>query len=257
MLGRGAKITARFARLCVPSGIRDALRIRRLRRRYGLTLVRSGVPQVIVESSFGNVCRIGSNVVILHSCIGDYSYVETGCRIAYAQIGRFCSIAPGATIGLEAHPVRDYVSTHPIFYLRAPGVGYDFVDHSKRSDYQHTIVGHDVWIGANALIMDGISVGHGAVIGAGAVVTRDVPPYAIVGGVPAKLIRYRFDGEIIERLLAVRWWDRPAEWIRQHVVEFADIHTFLHVCDEDGRCAAFGVERADNVERNRGADELS
>lgn len=229
MWGRITKNSARLARLFMPCGMRDAFRTRRFRRRYGLRHIRCDAPQVIVDSTFGKLCRIGGNVMIRHSCIGDYSYVEAGCRVTYARIGRFSSIAPGVFIGLAAHPVRDYVSTHPIFYLPAPELGYDFVERARRSDYRYTIVGNDVWIGANALIRDGVNVSDGAIIGAGAVVTKDVPPYGIVGGVPAKLIRYRFDGEIIDRLLDLCWWDKPVEWIRQHVSEFADIRSFLGI----------------------------
>ncbi|WP_234463862.1 CatB-related O-acetyltransferase [Paracoccus caeni] len=140
------------------------------------------------------------------------------------------------------HPV-DTLSSHPIFYgasngFRIPdkiGVARDF------SAARHTppIIGHDVWIGANAVITRGVKVGTGAVIGAGAIVTKDVPPYAIVGGVPAKLLRMRFDEETVAKLLASEWWDLPLEAFVGMPIN--DIESTL---DQINALRAEGIERA-------------
>lgn len=90
-----------------------------------------------------------------------------------------------------------------------------------------TLIGHDVWIGSGALILDGKVIGNGAIVGARAVVTRDVPPYAIVVGAPAKVIRYRFEPDVIEALQAAAWWDRDPDWIIQNHIDFADVSMFI------------------------------
>ncbi len=133
-------------------------------------------------------------------------------------IGKFCSIACGAKfLFTSAHHRRDSLSTYPfpIFYeewgldVRSVTDAWD-----KKGDI---VIGNDVWIGYGAVIMAGTVIGYGAVIGARAVVTKDVPPYTIVGGIPAKPIRRRFPDDIIEALLEIRWWDWPEEKIRAHI----------------------------------------
>lgn len=140
--------------------------------------------------------RVGPDVVI-----GDYSYVNTYTEIASGSIGRFSSIASFCSIGLNAHPL-DWISTSPMLYSKlglAPEAGY-------RDNRPAPVIMNDVWIGTHAVILRGVKVGDGAVVGAGAVVTRDVPPYAIVTGVPAVVRRYRFPQEVVQRLLALEWW---------------------------------------------------
>ena len=195
-----------------------------LRRRYGLvSLGMSEGYYISNNTTFGVGCRLGGPVYIAGSSIGDYSYVETGCRISAATIGRFCSIAPYALVGLAEHPVEGFVSTHPMFYRHAPGYGYDLLDADAHTGITPTQLGNDVWVGAGACLKGGVTIGDGAVIGAGAVVTRDVEPYAIYAGVPARLVRYRFDHEIIEFLLRFKWWERDISWLREHKDELQDI----------------------------------
>lgn len=208
----------------VPSALRRARFERRLRRRFGLVSLGNVEPQRISPSSeFGHRCRVNGAVFIQNSCIGDYTYIEAGVRVLASDIGKFCAIAPFAQIGLASHPIERDVSGHPAFYLHTPRLGYDLVDTTRHDDLQRTSIGHDVWVGAGALIRDGVRVGHGAVIAAGAVVVRDVDPYAIVGGVPASTIRHRFTPEEIAYLLDLAWWDRSEGWIRDHAHLMSDL----------------------------------
>jgi acetyltransferase-like isoleucine patch superfamily enzyme len=135
------------------------------------------------------------------------TYVAESSRIGFADIGAFSSIGPNVLLGgLGCHPV-DRLSTHPAFYSSRLQAGDTFSQNDTFEELPRVTVGSDVWIGAGSIVLDGVNIGDGAIIAAGAVVNKDVPPYAIVGGVPAKLIRYRFNQETIDALLEWRWWD--------------------------------------------------
>jgi len=170
-------------------------------------------PVTLFENVHVNGCRLGR-----------YTYVGHSSEIQNANIGRFCSIAPEVIIGLGAHPLGANISTSPAFYKRQSTASVPtFTDLPLFTDeYRLITIGHDVWIGARAIIKDGISIGNGAVIAAGAVVTRDIPPYAIAAGVPARVLRHRFVPEIIEGLQQLRWWDQDVDWLRGHSCDFMD-----------------------------------
>ena len=144
--------------------------------------------------------RLGSVVV------GPYTYICENTIIERTTIGGFCSIARDVLIGLASHPT-DYVSTYPGFYSADVASSHFFGSTSKFDDKIPVEIGHDVWIGARAVIIGGVKIGTGAIIATGAVVTKDVPPYAIVGGVPARILRYRFEPKLCEALLASKWWE--------------------------------------------------
>lgn len=139
--------------------------------------------------------------------LGKHSYTGSYFTVSDTEtsIGSFCSIADNVTLGTTFHPT-DRLSTHPFTYFE-PG---KLLENSPLYPFTYkkpVIVGNDVWIGKHATIMDGIKIGDGAIIGTNAVVTKDVPPYAIVVGVPARILRYRFDKKTIRDLLRLKWWD--------------------------------------------------
>lgn len=146
----------------------------------------------IVNCVFGYRNIVYGYSTVVNSEFGDYTYVGGHSRVQYATIGKFCSIADGVKIGLGIHPTH-LKSTHPAFYSPQSHWKQDITPDLSLNiqEYKRVVVGDDVWIGTNALVLDGVRIGNHAVIAAGAVVTKDVPEYAIVGGVPAKIINYR------------------------------------------------------------------
>ena len=137
-------------------------------------------------------------VQIKSSEIGEYSYIGEYSHISqHVTIGRYCSIGNLCTIGAQNHRI-DRLTTWPTTIIKG----------------QSTVIGNDVWIGCNCVVLSGISIGTGAVIGAGSVVTRNIPPYAIAYGNPARVMRFRFDEQVIADLLETRWWDLPAETVK-------------------------------------------
>ncbi len=156
----------------------------------------------------GRYCEIGERVILRDVTVGDFSYFERHGEAIYTDIGKFCSIAANVRINALEHPL-ERPTTHKISYrpnefFRYLGVDQDFRDRRMR---KRVTIGHDVWIGHGAVILPGVTLGHGSIVGANAVVTRDVEPYTIVAGVPARAKRRRFDDATISRLLALSWWD--------------------------------------------------
>ena len=131
--------------------------------------------------------------------IGDNNYFGDRVMISNAVIGNYCSFAPDVKIAQSQHSI-DYITTFQ--KISKHNINYSLLQ-------EKTVIGSDVWIGANAIVMQGVKIGNGAVIGANAVVTKDVSPYSIVAGIPAKLIRYRFDDAVISRIEESRWWMLP------------------------------------------------
>lgn len=169
-------------------------------------------------SRLGRYCEIGERVVLREVSVGDFSYFERHCEAIYTTIGKFCSIAADCRINALAHPI-ERITTHKISYrpneyFRYLGVDQEFRERRRESAVS---IGNDVWLGHGAVVMPGVSIGDGAVVGAASVVTRDVAPFAIVAGAPARILRMRFDAGIAARIAALAWWDWPPETLFEAV----------------------------------------
>lgn len=161
------------------------------------------------DSTFGAYCEVGARTRVAETSFGDYSYVVSDADIIYATVGRFCSIAAHTRINPGNHPLERVALNHFTYRSSAYGLGEDDPDFFDWRRSFHATLGNDVWIGHGAVVLPGVSLGNGAAVGAGAVVSRDVPPYAIVVGAPARIVRYRFPPEIIAALERIAWWDWP------------------------------------------------
>lgn len=176
-------------------------------------LLKKARGSAIADSDIHPTSKVESGSTIIRTRFQRHSFCGYDCTFVDCEVGAFCSIASKVTVGGSRHPM-EYVSTSPVFLSHRDSVKTKFSRHPYVWRAQTTI-GHDVWIGENVLIKGGVSIGHGAVIGMGSVVTRDVAPYAIVGGNPARLIRMRFAPEIVEALLKMAWWNLPDEELRR------------------------------------------
>lgn len=205
--------------------IKEVISLSKLQKKYPNCEFYAGTK--ISNSVFGNY-NVIFNDVLMDSCvIGDHTYVQKKATIFNAKIGKFCSIASGVSIGPGIHKM-DGVSTHPIFYLKNTPLKKKFSDKDLFLSSKTTIIGHDVWIGERAILIDGITIGTGAIIAAGSVVTKDVEPYSIVGGIPAKHIKYRFEESERGLFLASGWWDLPEDWLMSNYSLFSTTPEFLH-----------------------------
>ena len=184
--------------------------------------------KAILHSNIHKTAVVNSGCSVVNSSIGKCSYLSYDVDVINCEIGAYCSIANNVYIGGAEHPVG-WVSTSPVFQkVRHSGPTIRYAEH-ELPEYEQTIIGNDVWIGHGAIIKQGVKVGDGAIVGSGAVVTKDVPPYGIVGGCPAKLIKYRFDENIIEELKSIKWWDMPDELLTQLGKYATDVNEFIRV----------------------------
>ena len=185
----------------------------------------------ILNSHIDKSSIVFSGSDIIDSSVGKYTYIGYDCHIDKADIGSFCSLSDHIFIGGAEHPMR-WVSTSPVFQKvkgvteRGSGASIKLANHEVEV-FKRTTIGNDVWIGHAAVIRTGVTIGHGAVIGSGAVVTKDGPPYAIVGGIPAQIIRYRFDEQTIDRLIRSQWWELPLHTLKTSAKHITDPIRFL------------------------------
>lgn len=166
----------------------------------------------------GKKVSIGGGSNLIDVTIGDYSYMGLYCSMTHVEIGKYCSIASFCSIGGDRHDLKGF-STSRIFENRI-----HFVD-----KFPKVTIGNDVWIGEKVFIKAGITIGHGAVIGAHSVVTCDVNPYAIVAGVPAKLLRYRFAEDIIQSMISSNWWNVDLKKLLVYSNSSTNIQKFIEM----------------------------
>jgi acetyltransferase-like isoleucine patch superfamily enzyme len=174
--------------------------------------------------------KVEAGSSLYHSCMGKYSFCGYDCDIYLANIGCFTSIASHVVIGGARHPM-EWVGMSPVFYEGRDSIRKKFSNHAPGVP-KMTTVGHDVWIGHSAIILSGVTIGDGSIVGAGSVVTKDVPPYAVVAGNPAKLVRSRFDEETKGLLLKMRWWELDEEILHKLAKHVRDPLQFIGAYNE-------------------------
>ena len=186
-------------------------------------------PSAIRSSRIHPKAKVGNGATLVRCSVDRYSYIY-GTALVNTQVGAFCSIASGCTVGGGKHPT-DWVSSSPVFYKGKNVLRTNF-SQAEFTEYADTVIGNDVWIGSKCLIKGGVTIGDGAIINMGSVVTHDVPPYEIWGGNPAKCIRKRFDEQTIQKLLALKWWTWDEERLREYGPLFNDPQKLLSALEE-------------------------
>lgn len=175
----------------------------------------------VTKAVLGRFTEIGARTKFAESVLGDYSYIVNDADVIYTTIGKFCSIAAHVRINPGNHPMHRASQSH--FTYRASAYFDDAEDEASFFDWrrEHPVrIGHDVWIGHAAIVLPGRSIGTGAVVAAGAVVTRDVGDYEVAAGVPARIVKRRFDNAATDRLLRLAWWDWPHDRLRSALEDF-------------------------------------
>ena len=177
-----------------------------------------------INCTFGAYCELGKGSRLTNVRLGDYSYCDRYADLSNAQIGKFSNIASFVRIGASDHPLNR-ASLHHFLYRSD-----DYWDNAVRDGEWFAIraartasIGHDTWIGHNAQVKPEVKIGHGAVVASGAIVTKDVPPYQIVAGVPAEPMRQRVSAELIDRLIEVAWWDWPHSKLKDTLNDFRNL----------------------------------
>lgn len=194
--------------------------------------------RVVGRSKLEGYNKIHDNSVF-KGTLGKYSYIGANSHIS-AKVGKYCSIGPSVKTVCAFHPVDGFVSTHPVFYSTNKQSGITFVQEQLFDEWKTlpqldvpVEIGNDVFIGEGSILVGNLRIGDGAVIASGAVVTKDVPPYCIVAGNPAKIIRKRFEDETIGKLLKFKWWDRDEIWLKQNVKTMSDVKLLLKYIDNE------------------------
>lgn len=184
------------------------------------------------KSSFSGKNYIGDETSFKNSRLGYQSYVGHNSVVDNTVIGKYSCISHNVVVVQGCHPTSKFVSIHPAFF--STNYKHSYVKNDLFIEYKYIdpkekiacIIGNDVWIGFGALIMSGVTIGDGAIVASGAVVTKDIEPYTIVAGVPAKPIRKRFSSNQIDALLSFKWWNKTEEWIKNNLDNFSDIELF-------------------------------
>lgn len=213
------------------------LEIKRLIKIYKIKMQKKNIIFLRKANIDKNAVLEGQNKIGAESWFEGYmgfgTYIGDQCTIK-GKIGRYCSIGHKVTVLTGTHPSHGFVSTHPTFFSLGLQNGTTYVSTQKFKEKIYAdennkygcIIGNDVWIGYNATIMGGCTIGDGAIVAAGALVRKNVEPYTIVAGQPAKVIGKRFEDEKIAFLMKIKWWDKPEAWIKSHADDFEDISKF-------------------------------
>lgn len=217
--------------------IRNIINVLKLRIKYRGKNLKVSLYATTINTVFEDHCCIADGVELINSSCGRFTYIGKDSDLSNTKIGRFCSISHNVNVCRGSHPLN-YVTTHPSFYYDTTGqIGYtihrganlynNIYKFPDGEDHFQVVIGNDVWIGAYVLILGGVTIGNGAVIGAGSVVTKDVEPYAVVGGNPAFQIKKRFCDEVIGKLQTIKWWEKPICIITERYKEFLNCTLFL------------------------------
>ena len=206
----------------------------------------------VSNSRIGAKCRLvqpvkleGRNLIskgstIINCSFGFASYVGDNVSLTNAKIGRYTSIGPCVSNIIGRHPTRTFASLHPAFFSLAQQVGFTYATSQLFEEYKYAdekqnsiIIGNDVWIGAHSLILEGVTIGDGAIVGAGSVVSKSIEPYTIYAGNPMNYRRKRFSDSDIEFLLTLRWWDNDAKWIQNYAPYFANVSQLIEILRQE------------------------
>jgi acetyltransferase-like isoleucine patch superfamily enzyme len=179
----------------------------------------SFVSQIDHLSKVNTKAKVYGLTKLFNSTIDKYSYVGRKSTIVCADIGKYCSIANDVVIGMGIHPLHT-ISTSPLFISKKNGTSHSWTNENIIEEYKRVSIGHDVWIGSKVIVMGGVKIGNGAVIGCGAIVTKDIPDYGVAVGVPAQIIKYRFEPPMIEALQKLQWWDLPETKLKNNIAVF-------------------------------------
>lgn len=180
---------------------------------------------IVQNSIIDKTAAISSGVKFYRSSIGKYSYIGRNTFIIDTKIGKFCSIGPGCNIGGTGHPIN-WVSTSSVFHKWENILKKNFSRH-EYDIFSETVIGNDVWIATNAMIKAGVTISDGAIIGMGSIVTKDVGPYEIWAGNPARCIKKRFDDDKIEKIIEYKWWNLDDHELEKKSKYFNDIDKFI------------------------------
>lgn len=175
----------------------------------------------VTDVSFGRYVELGRGSRLAHSHMGDYSYCDRFADIANATVGKFSNIAAYVRIGATDHPMEKASLHH--FHYRSADYFDDAADDDAWFDHRRTrrtVIGHDTWLGHGAQVRPDVTIGHGAVVAGGAIVTKDVAPYTIVAGIPAVPLRARYAPGVADRISAIAWWDWPHDRLRAALDDF-------------------------------------
>lgn len=211
---------------CVLGGfsVRSILLHYKLNKLHKEKRVKIGFNTLIRNSILGFDVFIGSDCLFNSSSVGDNTYCNSNTRVNHTAVGKFCSIGSNVKIGIGSHPTH-MATTHPAFYANNKGFK-TFADKMYyQEEHGNNIVGNDVWIGSDVTILNNVKVGNGAIVAIGSIVTKDVPDYAVVAGIPAKIIKYRFNENDIAFLNEIKWWDFESVLLSENFKIMHDIES--------------------------------